>query len=75
MRLQENDVLLRMTPEMVWTKEFGWQPWGKLEIKLKDNGKYGGLVLEIHKPDEFTPRFLEYIGTLDIDEEELRDWL
>jgi hypothetical protein len=74
-RLQAKDVLLRLTPDMVWTKEFGWQPWEKLEVELKDKGKYGGLTLEIHRPNEFTPRFLESIDSLDIDEEELRQWL
>jgi hypothetical protein len=73
LRLVENDVLLRLTPDRIWTKEFGWQPWGKLVIDLDINHRESSL--EIHWPNEFIPRFREDIAKLDISPAELRQWV
>jgi hypothetical protein len=73
LRLIENDVLLRLTPNKIWTKEFGWQPWGSLVVDLAINHRESSL--EIHWPNEFTPRFREDIAKLDISPAELRQWV
>jgi hypothetical protein len=73
LRLVENDVLLRLTPDKIWTKEFGWQPWTNLVIELAINQRESSL--EIHWPNEFTPRFRENIAHLDISPAELRQWV
>jgi hypothetical protein len=73
LRLVENDVLLRLTPDRIWTKEFGWQPWNNLVIELDINQRESSL--EIHRPTEFTPRFRENIAHLDISPAELRRWV
>lgn len=73
LRLKEQDVLLRLTLDKVWTKEFGWQPWEKLVVSL-EYGKQG-YILEMHKPDKFTPRFYENVSTLNIDADELKKWI
>ncbi|MGI4865257.1 MAG: hypothetical protein ACRYFZ_15150 [Janthinobacterium lividum] len=73
LRLVESDVLLRLTPDKIWTKEFGWQPWGSLVVDLDINHRESSL--EIHRPNEFTPRFREDIAKLDISPAELRHWV
>ena len=73
LRLLENDVLLRLTPDKIWTKEFGWQPWERLVIDLDINRRSSRL--EIRRPNEFTPRFWENVAHLDISPAELRQWV
>ncbi|MBF9224179.1 hypothetical protein [Hymenobacter ruricola] len=73
LKLKEKDVLLRLTPEQIWTKEFGWQPWGSLLVKLENSRQ--GYSLEIRRPTDFTPRFHEYVSALTISEHELQDWV
>jgi hypothetical protein len=73
LRLLENDVLLRLTPDKVWTKELGWQPWDRLVIDLATNRQSSSL--EIRRPNEFTPRFWENVAHLDISLAELRQWV
>jgi hypothetical protein len=72
-RLQERDTILRLTPTMVWTKEFGWQPWESLLFVLENTRK--DCTLEIHRPTDFTPRFFEWVGTLTINKSELSQWI
>lgn len=78
--LREPDVLLRLTPTRVWTKELGWQEWGKVLVFVeRTTERWGGgwrsSHLVVHRPNEFTPRFFENIAMLDIGEAELRRWL
>jgi hypothetical protein len=73
LRLQENDIILRLTPTMVWTKEFGWQPWESLLFILENTRK--DCTLEIRRPTDFTPRFFEWVGTLTISKSELSQWI
>ncbi|QDA59583.1 hypothetical protein [Hymenobacter jejuensis] len=75
LRLRENDVLLRLTPEAIWTKEFGWQPWNKMVVELDRTQRAFTATLEIHRPNDATPRFFEYVSHLTISENELRQWL
>ncbi|GAB2791726.1 hypothetical protein GCM10027175_33050 [Hymenobacter latericoloratus] len=72
LRLRESDVLLRLTPERIWTKEFGWQPWKKLVVNLESDRN--GYTLEIHRPSSFTPRFYARVSTLTITAKELKAW-
>jgi hypothetical protein len=72
-RLQESDTILRLTPTMVWTKEFGWQPWESLLFILENTRK--DCTLEIRRPTDFTPRFFEWVGTLTISKSELSQWI
>lgn len=78
--LQESDVLLRLTADRVWTKELGWRRWTEVETRLyKRPAKPGQLAgpgqLEIRLPHDANRRFIESIGTLDIDLAELEWWL
>jgi hypothetical protein len=72
-RLQESDTILLLTPTMVWTKEFGWQPWESLLFILENTRK--DCTLEIRRPTDFTPRFFEWVGTLTISKSELSQWI
>jgi hypothetical protein len=73
LRLREHDVLLRLTPKQLWTKEFGWQPWSKLIVSMQYDRN--GYTLEIHKPSDFTPRFYARVSTLTIDKKDLLSWV
>lgn len=73
LKLKEKDVLLRLMPTQIWTKEFGWQPWKGLLVKLEDSRQ--GCSLEIRRPNTFTPRFFEYVSVLTIRETELLNWV
>jgi hypothetical protein len=73
LRLEERDTILRLTPKMVWTKEFGWQPWENLLFILEYTSK--DCTIEIRRPTDFTPRFFEWVGTLTIDKSELSHWI
>ena len=73
LKLKEKDVLLRLMPTQIWTKEFGWQPWEGLLVKLEDSRQ--GYSLEIRRPNTFTPRFFEYVSVLTISETELLNWV
>ncbi|WP_188814952.1 hypothetical protein [Hymenobacter cavernae] len=74
LRLKERDVLLRLTPEKVWTKELGWQSWENLAVSL-ERIRLGYYSLEIRPVNDLTPRFFEYVPYLDIEGEELKRWV
>lgn len=78
--LQEADVLLRLTADRVWTKELGWRKWTEVETRLyKRTARTGQMAgpgqLEIRLPHDANCRFIESIGSLDIDFAELERWL
>ena len=73
LRVREKDVLLRFTPQEIWTKEFGWQAWSNLEVVLEEAGQ--GYTIEIRRTGHYTPRFLEYVSNLTIDAHELKKWI
>ena len=74
--LLEKDVLLRLTPTGVWTKELGWQRWEQVRAYLENGSRSGPPnILIIHRLHEVTPRFFEYIGALDVDRKEVQYWL
>ncbi|GAA4371562.1 hypothetical protein [Hymenobacter koreensis] len=81
LQLQEPDVLLRFTADRVWTKEFGWQKWSDVEIRLYKSTAHQSRQflapgqLEIRLPHDANRRFIESIGNLDISYGELMQWL
>ncbi|WP_324672846.1 hypothetical protein [Hymenobacter sp. GOD-10R] len=74
LRLKESDVLLRLTPEKVWTKELGWQSWEDLAVSL-ERVRLGYYSIEIRRLHDLTPRFFEYVPYLDIEGKELASWV
>jgi hypothetical protein len=72
-RLQARDTILRLTPTIVWTKEFGWLPWKDLLFIIEQGRR--DCTIEIRRPNNITPRFFEWVGTLTISKSELSQWI